>query len=79
MILCLGPTPLNLQRGQADQVEARIAMRGAGADVVMHERSGSHGGAFWREISVDGGMGIRTVTSMRHTQACKFKLGVGEL
>jgi enterochelin esterase-like enzyme len=25
------------------------ALRGAGADVVMHERAGSHGGAFWRE------------------------------
>jgi enterochelin esterase-like enzyme len=25
------------------------ALRDAGADVVMHERSGSHGGAFWRE------------------------------
>jgi predicted esterase len=24
-------------------------LRDAGADVVMHERSGSHGGAFWRE------------------------------
>jgi enterochelin esterase-like enzyme len=25
------------------------ALRGAGADVVMHERAGSHGGAFWQE------------------------------
>ena len=25
------------------------ALRDAGADVVMHERAGSHGGAFWRE------------------------------
>jgi enterochelin esterase-like enzyme len=25
------------------------ALRGAGADVVMTERAGSHGGAFWRE------------------------------
>jgi enterochelin esterase-like enzyme len=25
------------------------ALRNAGADVVMHERVGSHGGAFWRE------------------------------
>ncbi len=25
------------------------ALRNAGADVVMHERAGSHGGAFWRE------------------------------
>ena len=25
------------------------ALRGAGADVVMRERSGSHGGAFWRQ------------------------------
>lgn len=25
------------------------ALRGAGADIVMHERAGSHGGAFWRE------------------------------
>ncbi len=25
------------------------ALRGAGADVVMKERDGSHGGAFWRE------------------------------
>ena len=25
------------------------ALRGAGADVVMNERVGSHGGAFWRE------------------------------
>jgi enterochelin esterase-like enzyme len=25
------------------------AMRNAGADVVMNERAGSHGGAFWRE------------------------------
>lgn len=25
------------------------ALRGAGADVVLHERAGSHGGAFWRE------------------------------
>ena len=25
------------------------ALRDAGADVVMHERTGSHGGAFWRE------------------------------
>jgi enterochelin esterase-like enzyme len=25
------------------------ALRGAGADVVMAERAGSHGGAFWRE------------------------------
>ena len=25
------------------------ALRGAGADVVMTERVGSHGGAFWRE------------------------------
>ena len=25
------------------------ALRQAGADVVMHERAGSHGGAFWRE------------------------------
>ncbi|MDR3632772.1 MAG: alpha/beta hydrolase-fold protein [Isosphaeraceae bacterium] len=25
------------------------ALRDAGADVVMHERLGSHGGAFWRE------------------------------
>jgi len=25
------------------------ALRGAGADVVMQERAGSHGGAFWRE------------------------------
>ncbi|MGA2664043.1 MAG: alpha/beta hydrolase-fold protein [Nitrososphaerales archaeon] len=26
-----------------------VALRGAGADVVMTERVGSHGGAFWRE------------------------------
>jgi enterochelin esterase-like enzyme len=26
-----------------------VALRNAGADVVMAERSGSHGGAFWRE------------------------------
>jgi hypothetical protein len=26
------------------------ALRGAGADVVMNERAGSHGGAFWREV-----------------------------
>ena len=26
-----------------------VALRGAGADVVMAERAGSHGGAFWRE------------------------------
>ena len=26
-----------------------VALRGAGADVVMTERAGSHGGAFWRE------------------------------
>ena len=26
-----------------------IALHGAGADVVMAERVGSHGGAFWRE------------------------------
>jgi len=25
------------------------ALRRAGADVVMNERAGSHGGAFWRE------------------------------
>ena len=25
------------------------ALRDAGADVVLHERTGSHGGAFWRE------------------------------
>jgi acetyl esterase/lipase len=25
------------------------ALRDAGADVVMTERAGSHGGAFWRE------------------------------
>jgi enterochelin esterase-like enzyme len=25
------------------------ALRNAGADVVMNERAGSHGGAFWRE------------------------------
>jgi len=25
------------------------ALRDAGADVVMHERPGSHGGAFWPE------------------------------
>ena len=25
------------------------ALRGAGADVVMHERPGSHGGPFWQE------------------------------
>jgi enterochelin esterase-like enzyme len=25
------------------------ALRSAGADIVMHERTGSHGGAFWRE------------------------------
>ena len=25
------------------------ALRDAGADVVMNERAGSHGGAFWRE------------------------------
>jgi enterochelin esterase-like enzyme len=25
------------------------ALRDAGADVVMNERTGSHGGAFWRE------------------------------
>jgi len=25
------------------------ALRVAGADVVMNERAGSHGGAFWRE------------------------------
>ncbi len=25
------------------------ALRDAGADIVMHERAGSHGGAFWRE------------------------------
>ena len=24
-------------------------LRDAGADVVMHERPGSHGGAFWQE------------------------------
>ena len=26
-----------------------VALRDAGANVVMHERAGSHGGAFWRE------------------------------
>jgi hypothetical protein len=26
-----------------------VALRGAGAHVVMAERTGSHGGAFWRE------------------------------
>ena len=26
-----------------------VALRDAGADVVMHERDGEHGGAFWRE------------------------------
>jgi hypothetical protein len=26
-----------------------VALRDAGADVVMTERAGSHGGAFWRE------------------------------
>ena len=26
-----------------------VALRQAGADVVMHARAGSHGGAFWRE------------------------------
>ncbi len=26
-----------------------VALRDAGADVVMTERTGSHGGAFWRE------------------------------
>jgi enterochelin esterase-like enzyme len=26
-----------------------VALGSAGADVVMHERTGSHGGAFWRE------------------------------
>jgi len=26
-----------------------VALRAAGADVVMAERPGSHGGAFWRE------------------------------
>ena len=26
-----------------------VALRDAGTDVVMTERAGSHGGAFWRE------------------------------
>jgi predicted Fe-Mo cluster-binding NifX family protein len=26
-----------------------VALRDAGADVVLTERAGSHGGAFWRE------------------------------
>lgn len=32
-----------------ERKEMGETLRGAGADVVMHERAGSHGGAFWRE------------------------------
>ena len=39
------------------------ALRDAGADVVMTERVGSHGGAFWRaRAPADGGVGVRTLT-----------------
>ena len=44
------------------------ALRDAGADVVMNERVGSHGGAFWQEeFPLDGGDGIRTMT---HRSGC---------
>lgn len=33
----------------ANAIRWADALRGAGADVVMKERDGSHGGAFWRE------------------------------
>ena len=29
--------------------KGETALRDAGADVVMHERAGSHGGEFWRQ------------------------------
>ena len=32
-----------------DQARWAVALRGAGADVAMTERVGSHGGAFWAE------------------------------
>ena len=35
------------------------ALGDAGADVVMKERPGSHGDAFWqKEFPLDGGMGV---------------------
>ena len=37
-----------------------VALRDAGADVVMNERAGSHGDAFWKEeFPPDGGVGVR--------------------
>ena len=42
------------------------ALRDADADVVMNERTGSHGGAFWREeFPPDGGVGIRAISDWR--------------
>ena len=36
-----------------------VALRNAGADVVMQERPGSHGDAFWQEeFPADGGVGV---------------------
>ena len=42
------------------------ALRDAGADVVMSERAGSHGGEFWRaRVPADGGVGVRTISAGR--------------
>jgi enterochelin esterase-like enzyme len=38
------------------------ALRDAGADVVMTERDGSHGDAFWKGIPADGRLGVWTLS-----------------
>ena len=39
-----------------------VALGNAGADVVINERAGSHGGAFWRRrVPIDGGVGVWTM------------------
>jgi len=45
-----------------------VALRDAGADVVMAERAGSHGGAFWREefpLTSIPGMRLEAVSAWR--------------